>query len=95
VGTLRLVRDRAHDGALIGLSAADPHNLLGTVLPGTRVPRQPGARLLLRDGLAVATLVAGEVEFAADVPPAERPALRRALLREVEPTPFALPIIGA
>jgi len=91
VGALRQVRDRAHDGALIGLSASDPLNLLGTVLPGARVPRQPGARFLLRDGLAVATLVAGEVEFAADVPPTERPALRRALLREVEPAPFALP----
>ena len=95
VGTLRQVRDRAHDGALIGLSASDPLNLLGTVLPGARVPRQPGARILLRDGLALATLVAGEVEFAADLPLSERPAIRRALLREVEPAPrFALPVAG-
>jgi hypothetical protein len=29
------------------------------------------------------------------VPASERPALRRALLREVEPTPFALPFASS
>jgi ATP-dependent Lhr-like helicase len=60
--------------------------VVGTVLPGTRVPRQPGARLVLRDGVALATLAAGDVAYLVELAPAERQAVRRALLREVEPS---------
>ena len=51
VAALRSVRKRAHDGAMIVVSAADPLNLLGGIVAGDKVPRQPGARLLLRDGV--------------------------------------------
>jgi ATP-dependent Lhr-like helicase len=88
VGALRQVRDRAPDGALLSLSASDPLNLVGTVLPGTRVPRIPGARVLLRDGVPIATLVAGEVAFLVELAGPERTAARRALLREPEPAPL-------
>ena len=46
VAALRSVRKRAHDGAMIAVSASDPLNLLGGILAGDKVPRQPGARLL-------------------------------------------------
>jgi ATP-dependent Lhr-like helicase len=82
IGALRQVRKRAHDGALASLSAIDPLNLVGTVLPGMKVPRQSGARVLWRDGLPLASLVAGHVEFLAPVDEGERHALRTALLRE-------------
>jgi ATP-dependent Lhr-like helicase len=58
VAALRSVRKRAHDGAMIAVSTSDPLNLLGSVIAGDKVPRQPGARLLLRDGIPIATLVA-------------------------------------
>jgi ATP-dependent helicase Lhr and Lhr-like helicase len=38
VDVLRTVRKQAKDGETIRLSAADPLNLVGVVLPGTRVP---------------------------------------------------------
>ncbi|WP_425521252.1 hypothetical protein, partial [Xanthomonas translucens] len=41
-------RRQPHDGAWLCVAAADPANLLGSVLPGSRVPRVPGARVLYR-----------------------------------------------
>lgn len=87
IGALRQARNRPHDGALLSLSALDPLNLAGTVLPGAKVPRQLGARLLLRDGLVVATLVAGKVEFVAELTPSERRTANRSLLREPDSLP--------
>jgi len=84
VSALRQVRKRAHDGELLSLSALDPLNLIGTVLPGTKVPRQLGARVLYRDGLPLATLVGGQVELLAPLSQDEERAARRALLREPE-----------
>ena len=82
IALLRQVRRRAHDGELLVVSAADPLNLAGTLLPGDRVPRLPGARLLLRDGLVVATLVAGEVAYAPGMGEAGVPGARALLLRD-------------
>jgi hypothetical protein len=45
------------------LAATDPANLLGSVLPGKRVPRVTGSRVLYRDGIAVAIQVAGRLEW--------------------------------
>ncbi len=82
VAALRAVRKRAHDGAMIAVSAADPLNLVGGILAGEKVPRQPGARLLLRDGLPIASLVAGEFRPLPGLPPADEHAARIALLRD-------------
>lgn len=63
VGLMRSVRRRPHDGTLVRISALDPLNLAGTLLPGTKVPRLAGARLVFEDGVPVASLVAGEVNL--------------------------------
>jgi ATP-dependent helicase Lhr and Lhr-like helicase len=81
VGTLRSVRKRSLDGALIALSAADPLNLAGIVTPGVRVAALAGNRLLLRDGVTVATYAAGEVQFHQELPAHEQWQARNALLR--------------
>ncbi|UVE16330.1 DEAD/DEAH box helicase [Pseudomonas sp. LS44] len=60
VSLLRGVRKRPLAGELISLSASDPLNLLGTLLSGTKVPALAGNRLLYRDGVPVATLIAGK-----------------------------------
>jgi ATP-dependent Lhr-like helicase len=86
VSAMRSVRKRAHDGALISLSALDPLNLVGTVLAGDKVPRQLGARVLYRDGIAVATFVAGNVHWHVENTLDEQNTWKRALLREPEPT---------
>ena len=79
VALMRLVRRQPLDGALVCLSAADPANVLGTILPGPRIARVGGARVLFRDGLPLAALSGGEIGWLADVDVAEKPALRRAL----------------
>ena len=87
VAALRAVRKRAHDGAMIAVSASDPLNLLGGIVAGDKVPRQPGARLLLRDGLPVATLVAGEFRALPGLDAKDAHAAKVALLRD----PSAMP----
>jgi ATP-dependent Lhr-like helicase len=82
IAALRQVRKRPLDGALIAFSAVDPLNLVGTVLPGAKVPRQIGARLVLRDGLPLGALVAGKVELLSSLTPEDERAVRKRLLRE-------------
>jgi ATP-dependent Lhr-like helicase len=71
VTSLRAVRKRATDGAIVTLSAADPLNLLGIVTPGPRLPALMGNRFALRDGVPVATLAAGEVTLLEAAAPAD------------------------
>ena len=54
VTLLREVRKRPKDGALVALSAADPLNVLGVLIPGRRVAALTGNRVLFRDGVPVA-----------------------------------------
>ncbi|WP_147651235.1 DEAD/DEAH box helicase [Vulcaniibacterium gelatinicum] len=82
VGALRQARRRPDDGGILCLSAFDPLNLAGLVLPGEKVPRQPGARIAWRDGIALAALVAGEVRPLAPLSPGDARLVRKALLRE-------------
>lgn len=82
IGALRKVRQRPDSGELICVSAMDPLNLAGTVLAGDRVARLPGARLLFRDGLPIASLSAGKVEMIEEeVTPADAERVRQALVR--------------
>jgi ATP-dependent Lhr-like helicase len=90
IAVLRAIRKRPHDGALLVLSALDPLNLVGTLLPGGKVPRVLGARVVYRDGLPLGTLVAGAVEMLVDLSSAEQQAVRQVLLRGATPAP-ALP----
>src|SRR5690606_806051 len=88
VAALRQVRRRAPDGEALVVSANDPLNLAGTVLPGAKVPRLAGARVLYRDGIAQAALVAGEFQALAKLSADDERAFRRALLREPDPFDF-------
>ena len=51
IPALRAVRKRPDAGTELELAATDPLNLAGLLWPGARVPRAPGNRLHLRDGL--------------------------------------------
>ena len=53
-------------GDVAVVSAADPMNLTGIVLPGPRVPAVLGHRLLFEDGLVVAVLDASGVRLTGD-----------------------------
>jgi ATP-dependent Lhr-like helicase len=65
------------------VAGTDPLNLAGTLLVGERVPAVAGNRLLFRDGVVVATLVAGKFRFDASLEahPAERERARALLAR--------------
>lgn len=67
VGLLREVRKRAADGEMIAISAVDPLNQVGTLLPGERVPAVAGNRILYRDGVPLALLIAGKPELLAEL----------------------------
>jgi ATP-dependent Lhr-like helicase len=60
------MRRRPHDGSYVCISAVDPLNLCGTLLPGDKVPALAGNRLLFRDGAPIATQVAGKFHYAPD-----------------------------
>jgi len=81
VGALRSIRKRGSAGEMVSLSAADPLNLAGIVTPGARVAALAGNRLLLSDGVPIATLIGGEVQYLTDIPPPEQWQVRNALLR--------------
>lgn len=81
VGLLREVRRREANGEWVVVSAVDPLNLAGTLLPGRKVPAVSGNRVLYRDGVPVGALIAGEVELLAELPPADQARARELLIR--------------
>jgi ATP-dependent helicase Lhr and Lhr-like helicase len=91
IGMLREVRRKAADGAWISVSGADPLNLIGIITPGARLPALTGNRVLYRDGLPVATLAGGEVQFLETLDPAIEWEARNALLRRIRKAPSLLP----
>ena len=55
VESLRAARHAPLRGETVTISAADPLNLVGVLLPGERVPAVSGRFVILRDGVAVET----------------------------------------
>ena len=82
VAGLRETRSRPKDGELIMIAASDPLNLVGTLLPGEKLPRQSGARLLLCDGVPVARKIGNTVEMLVALSPSDADAARQRLLRD-------------
>jgi ATP-dependent Lhr-like helicase len=81
VALMREVRRRPLDGDLVAISASDPLNLVGTLLPGNKVPALSGNRVLYRDGVPAVTLIAGALHFSAEVEQDDQGALRDRLIR--------------
>jgi ATP-dependent helicase Lhr and Lhr-like helicase len=61
IGLLRSIRKARAAGELITISAADPLNLVGILTPGPRIAAITAHRILLRDGIPIAALKAGQV----------------------------------
>jgi ATP-dependent Lhr-like helicase len=89
VGALREVRRKPEAGALVSLSGADPLNLVGILTPGPKLAALTGNRLLYRDGVPVALLAGGEVQFLETLDAATQWEARKALLRGAVPAPLA------
>lgn len=69
---LREVRKQEPSGILTAISAVDPLNLIGSLLPGKKVPAYMGNRILLKDGVPVAVQEGGEVKFLQECEKAEK-----------------------
>lgn len=85
IAQLRAVRKRPKTGALVSISAADPLNLLGSVMPGPRVAATTRNRILFRDGVPVATQIGKHVSFLQSLAPEMEWNARNALLRRAVP----------
>ena len=81
IGLMRSMRQKPQDGSFVNISGADPLNLVGHVVAGTRVPNQSGARVLYRDGAPIATLVGGQFAALETMDEAAEWAARSKLLR--------------
>src|SRR5262249_35737099 len=71
----------------LSLPAPAPPNFVGIITPGPRLPALPGNRLLSRDGLPIALLAAGDVQFLETLDAASEWEAHKALLRCAEPAP--------
>jgi len=85
VQLLRSIRRAPAEGSLISVSAADPLNLLGIVLPTGRLAAAASNRVLYRDGVPIALMEAREIRFLVEMNPAEQWQARQALLRRHVP----------
>jgi ATP-dependent Lhr-like helicase len=51
--SLRAMKKREPAGELVTISAYDPLNLIGIILPGEKVPANSGRKIRLKDGLPI------------------------------------------
>ncbi|WP_250535098.1 DEAD/DEAH box helicase [Caballeronia sp. AZ10_KS36] len=81
VPLLREMRRRPKEGAFVALSAVDPLNLAGTLLPGDKVPALAGNRVLYLDGVPVGAVIAGKTHVFGDADAPMRERVRLALVK--------------
>ena len=93
IPALRRARNLADDGTLVCVSGADPLNLVGTVLPGNKVPRVAGARVLYRDGVPVATRIAENIELLQTLEPEVERTARHLLRGDAVPAQAIVPAV--
>ncbi len=89
IGLLREVRRRPLSDAFVSLSGADPLNLVGILTPGAKLAAVTANRLLYCDGLPVASLAGGDVQFLATLDAAAQWQARKVLLRSASPALLA------
>lgn len=80
VGLLRKMRHQERNGELVSISAADPLNLIGIILPGEKIPSHATQQVVLCDGLPVALKSQNQLQFLADIEATEQWRIRSALL---------------
>ena len=71
VEALRAMRKSAGGssaGQEVKLSASDPLNLVGVILPGPKIPAVPTNFLIIKDGVVVRTVLRKQPEGMSDVP---------------------------
>ena len=87
VGALRAIRRRPHDHKFVCVSAADPLNLIGIIVPGPKVPALAGNRVLYRDGVPIGVLAADEISWVGELQPATESQAKTALIVRTRNSP--------
>ena len=89
IGVLRGTRNEDKAGKLSAVSGVDPLNLAGILLPGPKVPALYSNRVVFRDGIALAALVSGEIQYFEKLAPEQAWELKSLLLRTPAPAGLA------
>ncbi len=89
---LRALRKENKKGELICVSGADPLNLVGIIVPGTKVPALAGNRVLYRDGVAIGVLIADEIQWLEKIAREDEQALKNALIMRTPGAPQLRPL---
>ena len=82
VGMLRAIRREGAQDSLISISAADPLNLAGIIMPGNRITAHTSNRILYHDGAPIAALESGETRFLVELSRAMEWKAKSALMRK-------------
>ena len=82
IGMLRAIRRAGAQESLISVSAADPLNLVGIIIPGSRLTAHTSNRLLYHDGAPVAAFESGETKFLTELSRAMEWKAKAALMRK-------------
>ena len=88
VGLLRETRRAPSSETLVSVCGADPLNLVGLVVPGPKVPALTNNRVLYRDGVPVAALIGGEIQWIVELEAREARAVEDALIKRQVGSPL-------
>ena len=80
VGSLREARRQAGAEEMVTISAADPLNLAGTIIPGERISMGARELILLKDGIPIAMQSGKEIRFIQELDSDEQWRARNALV---------------
>jgi ATP-dependent Lhr-like helicase len=82
IGMLRAIRRAGAQDSLISVSAADPLNLVGIILPGPRITAHTSNRILYHDGAPIASFESGETHFLVELSRAMEWKAKASLMRK-------------
>jgi ATP-dependent Lhr-like helicase len=82
IGRLRAIRRSGPQESLISVSAADPLNLVGIIITGSRITAHTSNRILYQDGAPIAALESGETHYLVELSRAMEWKARAALVRK-------------
>ena len=82
IGMLRAIRRAGAQESLISVSAADPLNLVGVIVPGGRITAHTSNRVLYQDGAPIASFESGETRFLVELSLAMEWKAKAALMRK-------------
>ncbi|HKS10729.1 MAG TPA: DEAD/DEAH box helicase [Pyrinomonadaceae bacterium] len=82
VGMLRAIRREGAQDSMISVTAADPLNLVGIIIPGNRITAHTSNRVLYHDGAPIAALESGDTHFLVELTRATEWKAKAALVRK-------------